>query len=167
MLHLPMEPMSYPDTDPGRGAVLSGMPAGEVRRTVLSGLAAVPHVRGVNNHMGSRVTSNTETMRAVMDTLASTSHFFIDSRTIETSVALQVARERKIPSAERSIFLDDDQSKAAIRRQLRQLVGAARRDGSAIAIGHPHDNTLEVLAVELPELERQGLELVFVSELVL
>jgi hypothetical protein len=166
MLHLPMEPLAYPRADPGRGAVLSDMRPDEIRRTVLRDLAAIPHVRGVNNHMGSRITSDRRQMRAVLEALATTPYFFIDSRTAQTSIAFAMARELRVPAAERSVFLDDVPQAGAIRSQLRRLEALARERGVAIAIAHPHPVTLKTLAEELPALARSGIRLVFASELV-
>ena len=97
--------------------------------------------------------------------MVGTDYFFIDSRTIDTSVALTVARELRIPSAQRSVFLDADPARAAVRRQLARAAAIARRVGRAIAIGHPHDVTIQVLTERLPKLAADGILLVHVSEL--
>lgn len=166
ILHLPMEPLGYPQQDPGQGAILSRMADAEIRRTVLADLAAVPYIRGVNNHMGSRITSDPGRMRAVLSTLAGTPYFFVDSRTTDSSVALRVARELSIPSAERSVFLDDTIERAAIAAEIHRAFRIARERGTAIAIGHPHPLTLSVLSDELPALAADDIEIVSVSELV-
>jgi hypothetical protein len=166
MLHLPMEPLNYPREDPGPGAVTADMLLEDVRRLVLRDLAAIPHVRGVNNHMGSRITADPRRMRAVLEAVATTPYFFVDSRTTSASVAFAIARELKVPSAERAVFLDDDEDASAVRSQFRRLIEVARKQGSAIAIGHPHPTTLDVLSEQLPELERAGIDVVFASELV-
>ena len=105
-------------------------------------------------------------MRAVLETIASTPYYFIDSRTSASSVAYKLARELRIPSAERSVFLDNVKSKQAITSQLESLVKIAQKQGSAIAICHPYPVTLEVLAKEIPRLAAKGIEVVFASELV-
>jgi hypothetical protein len=166
MLHLPMEPLDYPAQDPGPGAIRAGMDAAEIHRTVLANLAAVPHARGVNNHMGSRITAEPRPMQAVLETLATTPCYFVDSRTTVASVAYRLARELRVPAAERTVFLDDRAETQSVRAQLREAVRLARERGQAIAIGHPHPVTLEVLGRDLRGLADSGVALVFVSELV-
>jgi len=166
LLHLPMEPLRYPEEDPGEGAILSAMSPHQIRAVVEADLAAVPHVRGINNHMGSRITSEPASMRAVLEVLVGSPYFFIDSRTIDSSLAYRLARELRVPTAQRTVFLDAEPHPAAIRRELRRAVESARATGAAIAIGHPHDETITVLTTELARLYRRGVLFVHVSELV-
>jgi len=91
--------------------------------------------------------------------------FFIDSRTTTATVAETSAHAAGVAAARRNVFLDDEQSVPAIRKQFVLAIRDAREKGSALAIGHPHPETLEVLNEMLPETERQGLRLVFASEL--
>jgi len=153
LLHMPMEPIGNHGPGAGEGAVEVGLPAAEIRLRVERALAVVAGARGVNNHMGSRATADPAAMRAVMDVLRARGLFFLDSRTTPDSVAEQVAREDGIPTMRRDVFLDVVSEPGAIRRALDQAVARAQSQGSAVAIGHVHPLTIEVLASELPKLE--------------
>jgi hypothetical protein len=164
LCHLPMEPRNR-RVRPGENAVLTSMTDSEIVEATRANIAAVPHARGVNNHMGSRATTDRRVMTDVMRALPR-GMYFIDSRTAGGSVAAKVAREMKVKTATRQVFLDDVQSEPAVRRQLAQLSAAARARGFAIGIGHPHDVTLRVLATEVPQLRAQGFRFVRASQVV-
>jgi polysaccharide deacetylase 2 family uncharacterized protein YibQ len=150
---------------PGRNAILTSMTDEEIARATRENFAAVPHARGVNNHMGSRATTDRRVMASVLGALPQ-GIYFIDSRTTGGSVAADVAREMNVPTATRQVFLDDVATEAAVRRQLESLADAAHERGIAIGIGHPYPVTLRVLAEELPELKERGIRLVRASEVV-
>ena len=138
----------------------------EFKQTLKDGIAAIPYASGLNNHMGSLLTRHTNQMQWVMETLKENGTlYFIDSRTTSQTVALKLAQENHIPTRQRDRFLDDDASAAAVAYQFQQLVSEAKRRGSAIAIGHPYDTTLNLLEQQLPQLHTLGLKLVPVSEL--
>jgi len=166
LLHLPMEPDRYPAVKPGPGVILRSQPDEEIMRTLEADLATVPGAVGVNNHMGSAATSDPRVMRAVAAVLARRGLFFLDSRTTDTTVAERTAEESSVKSAHRRVFLDDVATEPAIRTQLAELVRRAREEGSAIAIGHPYPATLSVLEADLPGLEKRGVKLVRVGDLV-
>jgi uncharacterized protein len=166
LLHLPMEPEGYPGVRPGPGVILRSQSDEDIDRTLEADLATVPGAVGVNNHMGSAATSDARVMRAVARVLARRGLFFLDSRTIDTTVAERTAAEASVPSAHRRVFLDDVASESAIRVQLAELVRRAREEGGAIAIGHPYPATLAVLESDLPGLEKRGVKLVRVRDLV-
>jgi hypothetical protein len=166
LLHLPMEPRDFPDVRPGPGVVLRSQSEAEIVRTLLSDLATVPGATGVNNHMGSAATADPRVMRTVLNTLAAKGLFFLDSRTTDSSVAREIAQQAAVPAVSRRVFLDGVTTAEGIERQWAQLLRLAREEGSAVAIGHPHPRTLDVLERELPRLSEQGLRLVRVSELV-
>jgi polysaccharide deacetylase 2 family uncharacterized protein YibQ len=151
--------------DPGPGALAEGMSAGEVARRTRAAIEAVPGAVGVNNHMGSRLTADESTMRAMLGVVAERGLFFVDSRTTPDSVAERVARELGVPTAARDVFLDAEGDASSIAAELERLLELARRQGAAIAIAHPHPATLELLERELPLLKARGFELVPVSYL--
>ncbi|MEP7009516.1 MAG: divergent polysaccharide deacetylase family protein [Acidobacteriota bacterium] len=163
LCHLPMEPEGA--GDPGPGALLESMSEAELVDATDRALAAVPGAVGVNNHMGSGLSSDPRAMRPVLLRLAKKHLFFLDSRTSAKSVGYRLAIELGVPSAERQVFLDDVEDPAAIRAQFARLLALAKKKGAAIAIGHPHPNTLAVLAEEIPKAVAEGFEIVPVSYL--
>lgn len=164
-LHLPMEPLDYPREFPGKGVIMTNMPAEEIRQTIEYNLQTVPFVAGVNNHMGSRLTANSGKMHVVLQHLQERQLFFLDSRTTGRSVAYSLAQHMELKSAERHIFLDNEANLYAVKRQLMKLASLAEQGQPAIAIGHPKEATLRALAEMLPEFKRRGITIVRVSQL--
>jgi polysaccharide deacetylase 2 family uncharacterized protein YibQ len=165
MLHLPMEPVEYPRVDPGPGALLDRMPPDELIAQLERNLDSLPGVRGVNNHMGSRLTAQSTRMYQIFSVLKKRGLFFIDSRSTAATVGEPSARLFQLPFAERDIFLDHVVEAEFIRGQCRRLVQEAKRQGQAVAIGHPHDLTVRILAEQLPGL-KGAVELVPASAIV-
>lgn len=161
LLHLPMQ--GSDGADPGPGALTADMGGRALVRGTRRALAAVPSARGVNNHMGSVLSADPRAMRAVLGEVADHDLFFLDSRTTADSVAYRQARELGLSAAERDVFLDPDPAPEAIRREFHRLLAVARREGSAVAIGHPHPATLQVLAEEIPAARALGYRFVPVS----
>jgi polysaccharide deacetylase 2 family uncharacterized protein YibQ len=164
MLHLPMEPLS--GADPGPGRITVAMNDAAIAAQVRDDLASVPLATGVNNHEGSRATADARVMRAVAGVLAERRLFFIDSRTGSASVAERDASAAGIPTAGRDVFLDNVADVDATEAQLRRAAQVAKANGSAIAIGHPRPTTLTAVRALLPELERDGIQLVLARDLV-
>ncbi len=164
LIHLPMEPRANGGVGPGDGAILVGLSADEVYQRVEAARAAVPGAVGVNNHMGSRATSDEDTMAAVMGALVGKGLYFLDSRTTAASLALGAARRAGIPAVQRDVFLDVMTEEPAVKRALDEAVQVARAHGSALAIGHVHPTTVAVLQREL-ERVLGGVELVPPSRL--
>lgn len=165
MLHLPMEPNNS-DSDPGPGAIKSYMSEEEIRQAVRECILDFPHVIGVNNHMGSKITKNREIMEIVLEEIKGHNLFFIDSITTNDSIAYEAAREMEIKTAVRSVFLDNENDMEYIKERMLEVQETALREGEAIAIGHSHINTFYVLKRMIPELIKAGIEIVPVSELV-
>jgi polysaccharide deacetylase 2 family uncharacterized protein YibQ len=157
MLHLPMEPMGR--ADPGPGALLVSLSDAELKQRVTTALDSFDGYVGVNNHMGSRFTANKPDMETVLKLFKARGLMFLDSRTTAQTVGEQTAQELGVPTMVRNVFLDDDESADAVRRQLAETEAVARRQGFVVAIGHPHEATLQVLAEWLPGLAAKGLVL--------
>jgi len=170
ILHLPMEPESEGHGSQAVGPepteLRIGMRAGQVASTVNGMLETVPHATGVNNHQGSRATADRALMQELMPLLHARGLFFIDSRTTAATVAYDAAERSGVRAASRKVFLDDTATRDAVLGQLDLAVRDAMRDGSAIAIGHPHPATIAALAEGVPRLKSRGIRLVFASDLV-
>lgn len=165
LLHVPMEPVGKVlDTGPNELDV--GLSQDELLQRLRWDLGRFDGYVGINNHMGSRFTSDSASMRPVMEELHRRGLLFLDSRTIGSTTGMDLAKELGVPHAGRDIFLDNDVSTAAISAQFAELERVAKRNGSAIAIGHPHDQTLDVLQKWLDEAPGRGFVLVPVSAIV-
>jgi polysaccharide deacetylase 2 family uncharacterized protein YibQ len=164
MLHLPMETLS--GMYPGPGEVKTTMTDAQVQDQVRADLAQVPLAQGVNNHEGSKASADVRVMRDVMQVMNEHHDlFFIDSRTNARSVGAQEAGDEGIPSASRDVFLDNKETVAYTEAQLREAAEIAKRNGSAIAIGHPRVTTLEAVKAMIPQLQSEGITFVLASSL--
>ncbi len=164
IIHVPMEPMDS-SLSLGPAGLTTDLSAEELTRRLDENIFnAFEGYVGINNHMGSKLTQNVPAMRLVMGALKERGLFFVDSKTIGSSVAANIADEFGVPYAERDVFLDHDEGLAAVMRALGKLEETARRKGYAIAIGHPKKNTIAALRQWLPTLAERGLIMVPVSE---
>ena len=163
-LHLPMEPIG--SADPGPNAILVGLDPDEFNRRLSWAFERVPLATGLNNHMGSRATSEPESMLKVLQEVRRRGLNFVDSRTSPLSVGDGLAAQLGIPHAARDVFLDNNPAPAGILRQLNEAERLARRRGHALAIGHPYPTTLSVLETWLPAAEARGLKIVRASDLI-
>lgn len=165
MLHLPMEPYSYSEKYPENYIIKTSMTKTSIENTILKALENVPFAVGVNNHMGSKATENKRVMRTVFSALQKHNLFFVDSLVTSRSICKTLAKEMHLPFAERDIFLDNKNERAYIEGQLQKAVQKARSAGRAVAIGHARNLTLQVIAEQIPTLEKQGIQFVFIKDL--
>ncbi len=143
-----------------------GMDPEEASRLVNEALDSLPSCKGLNNHMGSRATTDLKLMEAVCGVLKERNLFFVDSRTSPQSLAYKTAKQAGLLLAGRDVFLDDKVESRAILKQLDGLVRAARKRGWAVGIGHFKLTTLTTLEQAVHRLENQGIEFVYASEIV-
>ncbi len=166
LLHVPME-SEQQDKALGPGAVTSAMTRLEIQAVLNAGLASVPHVSGINNHMGSALTQETRAMGWLMDWVSRSGDlYFVDSLTSSRSVALSTAQAAGLRAIGRDVFLDASPEPDMIRKQFQRLVAFARTHGTGLAIGHPYPQTLSVLHDVLLKPSYYGVELVPVRELI-
>ncbi len=167
MLHLPMQAMHRDaPREPVQFTEYLGRTATIVRLARL--LARYPAVRGVNNHQGSLLTQREPPMQWLMRGLRDFGGlYFVDSRTHRATVAERVAAEFGVPHTRRDVFLDaTPHDRGAFRRALAELLRLARRNGTAVAIAHPHRESLQELARALPRLQAAGIRLAPVSAVI-
>lgn len=165
MLHLPMQSVTHHQYTPGM--LNLHMTRASFKRQLALNLDSIPHVRGVNNHMGSLLTRHPGHMTWLMDELSQRGNlYFIDSKTTSKSVADKIAQEHNVPTLSRDYFLDPDDNESTLRQQFDYFVSKVNERGYAIAIAHPYPKTIKFLQENLNELNQHGIRLVPVSNLV-
>jgi polysaccharide deacetylase 2 family uncharacterized protein YibQ len=163
-LHMPMEPLG--SENPGPNALLAGMSPDMMRERLEWAIGRVPGAVGVNNHMGSRLTSDPSAMGVVMDVLHRHGLEFVDSRTTGGSVAAAAAAAAGMPHTWRDVFIDHEPTEAFARHQLAAVEAMARQHGTALAIGHPLPVTLKTLEQWIPAAQARGFTFVSASDLI-
>jgi polysaccharide deacetylase 2 family uncharacterized protein YibQ len=138
----------------------------EIWSRLEASLELLPAARGLNNHMGSKGTASQYVMEIIMEFLKQKNLFFIDSKTSSKSIAYDLALKRQVPAASRQVFLDADEDRSKIKDRLFELFTLARKNGQALGIGHPFEDTLRTLKTYLPEAKNYGVELATCSQLI-
>lgn len=164
ILHQPMEAES--GKDPGPGAIYVGDSPEQIQEVLARNLATVPGAIGMNNHMGSRATSDRATMESVLLDAAERNMYFLDSRTAVSTVVAETARSLGLSILERNVFLDNDPDRDSIDAAIREGMAIASRRGHAVMIGHVMVTELaEALHDLYPEMMEEGYELLPLSQL--
>ena len=164
MIHVPMEPQKHIDVAPDM--LTTQMSGEEIKQNLQMMLDKFENVKGINNHMGSKLTEDEERMMAVMEVLKDKGLFFLDSKTSAKSRAESAAKKSKVDYAHRHVFLDNENDFNYIIGQLHLTEKLARKNGYAIAIGHPKSQTFAALKEWVPTLDKQKIKLVHLSEIV-
>ncbi len=165
MLHLPMEPMDRSAMSEGGNTILASMDKAKITELTRKAVNSLPGIRGVNNHQGSRVTSNEEAIRAVLQELKRDGMFFLDSRTSSNSLGVSIAQQLGVRTARNDLFLDNSSDVSAIRAQVLTAINIAQKNGSAIAICHARPNTVKAWQTYADEFRATGVKFVYVTEL--
>ena len=165
IIHMPMQSSVASSGEDGF-KLKTGMTSEEIEWRLSEALSDIPEAIGINNHQGSKATSDKRVMAVVASVLKNNNKFFLDSRTSSKTVAENTMRSAGVPTARRHIFLDNDLNTENILSQLDKLVEIAEKKGLAIGIGHVKRNTLEVLQKKIPDLIDRGIEFKFLSQVV-
>lgn len=163
LLHLPMEP--YEKFRLEKNTLTPSMSQEEIQDIITDDLQSVGPVKGANNHMGSKTTEDYAAMERILQVLKKNNLFFLDSLVTRKSAGAKAASKLKLPFVQRDVFLDNKDDRDYITQQLYTLKRKASAYGSAVGIGHDRSLTLRVLKAVVPEFQKQGYEIVFVSEL--
>lgn len=153
ILHMPMQ--SSADLIMEASALHDDMTEQEITEGVANMISEIPHIKGINNHMGSKLTEMGYIMRPVMETIRkhNKNFYFLDSRTTPLSQAYQHALRAGLPSLKRDVFLDFDGDNAETTAfQFELWLKKARTRGAAVAIAHPYKATIELLQQKLQEV---------------
>lgn len=164
LLHLPLEALRY-NEQLGPGALFTSMDDRDLEQTFTLDLATVPDAHGINNHMGSKGSQDPRMAQFIAKEAREHHLYLIDSLTAPNSILYDEARKFGVPAEKREIFLDNIVNEKAISSEFDELLRVAHRKGKALAIGHPHPETLKVLLERIPKLDPDKIEIVPVTEL--
>ncbi|HRW30946.1 MAG TPA: divergent polysaccharide deacetylase family protein, partial [Emcibacteraceae bacterium] len=162
LVHIPMEPKG--NADPGPHALLSSSSADNQMESIDYNLGQFSNYIGINNHMGSRFTEDEEAVNRFLDVIKTKGLLVLDSKTTANSRLEKLAIEKNIPVTDRDVFLDNEQDINYILGQLGKLERIAKRDGSALAIGHPYAQTVAALKEWIPTLADKGITIIPISQ---
>ena len=167
IIHIPMEPIGYPEVNPGENAILVQYDARQIDKILSRFIDQLPYCEGVNNHMGSLATTDEEVMSAVMTTLKKHNKFFLDSRTTNISVAHSIAQKHHIKSYRNDLFLDSPNiSQSTMDAKLNQIIELSNNNKNVIAISHCHNlEKLQYLKRIINRLKAAGFTLVPITEI--
>ena len=161
MIHLPMESKNYSSPEP---ETLNAVDSSEVIEKRIKRIKELfPQMVYYNNHTGGSYTADYNAMDRLVKIMKANGLVFVDSRTAGNSKAPEITKKYDMFLYSRDVFLDNSLDKNLIRTQLKEAVLKAKKHGYAIAIGHPHKNTLEVLKESTDLL--QGVDMVYLKEL--
>jgi polysaccharide deacetylase 2 family uncharacterized protein YibQ len=166
MCHLPMQ--GHEKVKPGdyKEFLKRGMNTMKAKTELRAALEDLPHCRGLNNHMGSIATTDLRLMKAVCAVLKEKGLFVIDSKTSTRAVVFKAAKATHLAVAQRNFFLDNTEKSSAIMKQIRATAAYAKKHGQAVAIGHFKTITLKTLETAVHQLEKEGFQFVYASEVV-
>ena len=169
IIHMPMESLTGKSEWVGEKGIFRYMNEEEIRSRIEEAFSIVPKAVGMNNHMGSAVMEDKQTLKIVMEEVGKRQGFFLDSMTSPKTKGAAVAGEGNVPFLQRDVFLDSTDSLAVVKENIRKAAQVAKDQGSAIAIGHvgPEGGRITAQALEAlaPILEEEGVQFVFLSEL--
>ena len=165
IIHMPME-SSLNTPGENEYKIKSGMTSEEVEWRIREVLKEMPEAIGMNNHQGSKATTNGKVMSVLGSVLKANNKFFIDSRTTSKTVAEEIMRSIGVPTIRRHVFLDNDDSKDKISERIDEVARLAQKQGIAVAIGHAKANTLKAIKDAVPKLLADGYQFEFASNVV-
>ena len=165
IVHMPMENTGKTYGEE-KFVLMTSMDNDTIQRRLSNAFNQIPMAVGMNNHQGSKASADQHVMSNVARVIKDRGLFFLDSRTTVETIIVNTMEVFGVPTAQRNIFLDNEDNEIKIKEQLQKLVRKAELDGFSIGIGHVKRKTLNVLAKEIPELKKNGFKFDFVSKMV-
>ena len=165
LLHQPMQALENNDLL-GPGALTLNMTQKEFVKTLETNISVISNIIGINNHMGSLLTRHPGHMQWLMNVLKKNEYIYVDSLTSTNSVAGEIAKKNKIPFLKRDIFLDNNTDLEYITKKFFELIALAKKEGTALAIAHPHSNTIKILSEFLQDIDAYGVKLIGIKSLI-
>ena len=165
IIHMPMESENYtPGEDEYK--LLTSMTSELLETKLIQAFESLPEAIGMNNHQGSKATSDSKTMTVLASVLKDRGKYFIDSRTSSMTIGEKTMISFGVPTTRRNIFLDNNNDLDKIEEQMNKLANSAKKNGVAVGLGHARKNTLSVIEKVVPDLLEKGFVFQFASQVV-
>lgn len=165
LLMAPMEPLRYPDNDPGPLTLLVDRPEAEMIDRLHETMSRFQGYAGLVNAMGSRFTASEEAMLPFLDELSRRGLLFMDAKASSKSVGPALATALGVPLVYNDRYIDNTPSGEEIDRQLSDLLFLAGDRGAAVGVARPLPVTIERLRLWAKTLDERGFVLAPVTAL--
>lgn len=165
LVHMPMEPKGS-FNNRYKWIVMEKMSQEKIEEVIREAIDSVPYAEGLNNHMGSLVTTDREAMEPVLKVLQDKDMFFVDSRTSSDSIAYSLARELKVRTIYNSVFLDNEKKPEYIEKQFNELISIGLDRGEVMGLAHADPVTSSTLIELTKKCDKRKISFIFLSEIV-
>ena len=164
IIHQPMQAVTVQNL--GENPILAEMDKEDIRKVLKKSMAEVPYAEGMNNHMGSLITSDPEKMETIMQFLKDRDMLFIDSLTTSESAVKKTAEQLQLPYLHRHVFLDNEKTVEYYTAAFESGIQKAGEKGMAVLIGHVWaDGLAETLQELYRKAEQEGVNFITLNEL--
>ncbi|WP_319370281.1 divergent polysaccharide deacetylase family protein [uncultured Ilyobacter sp.] len=164
ILHMPMAGSNDQLNSRTEGILMPEMTKDEVYKRFDKAIGDVGGMNGFNNHMGSRFTEDAFQMKTLLKYAKEKNMFYIDSKTTSKTKGYSMAKELGVPTYYCSKFLDNSKDVEDIKKEIKSAVDMTKKGGKLLAIGHYHKNMAIALKSMAAYIEKEGIELVYVRE---
>jgi polysaccharide deacetylase 2 family uncharacterized protein YibQ len=163
VLQVPMEPLDYPDSDPGPKTLLTSLAPDQNIDRLHWLMSRFQGYVGISNYMGGRFTASEQAIGPVLRETAQRGLLYLDDGSSPRSVAGQIAGANNVAFAKAEIVIDSLPMAADIDKALARLEAMARERGTAVGIASALPITIERIAQWSRSAQSRGITLVPIS----
>jgi len=161
IVHLPLEPFGEAKLE--TNTLLVSDSNHKIESEIKKVKRPYPNVQYMNNHMGSKFTTDSKSVMKLLKILNKHNIKFIDSKTIASTKVLEVGKKLGLNILQRDIFLDNKRDISYIKNQIKKAIQISKDKGISISIGHPYSETL--LALSESKHILKNVELVYIKDI--
>lgn len=166
LLQLPMEPIDYPQNNPGPHTLKADADLQENIANLHWSMSRITNYVGVMNYLGNKLLAQPASLSPIFSEISERGLLFLEDGTVKNSLAQGVAVKELVPYARGNILLDNIRSRSAIADKLRKLAAEAKRTGLAIGVGNAFPDTIDLVAQFARQAKQNGIEITPVSAIV-
>ncbi len=165
VLLLPMEPLPQ-QYDKYKGSmVMIHYGDEQIRNIIAHAAAAVPNFSGVCNFHGAKVMEDSRALGIILSEVSKRKAFFVYTDISKKSVAAQLTKSMKIPNAPIQGSIDATATAEQAKEKLRRYSVTAEKTGKVLIKAQPSPAFIKALKEEAEAFKKNGIRLVYVSEL--
>lgn len=166
LLQLPMEPIDYPQNNPGPHTLRADVNLQENIANLHWSMSRITNYVGVMNYLGNKLLAQPASLSPIFSEISSRGLLFLEDGSVKNSMAQGVAVKELVPYAKGHILLDNVRSRSAIAGKLQELAAQAKRTGLAIGIGNAFPDTIDLVGQFAQQAKQNGIEITPISSVV-